>query len=189
MSYALRKTEPRSDCHVTGRSGGRALFHDRQDYLEFIDLLQTARDRYRVGLYGYCLMVDHVHLVINVACGNLDCFMLWLQASYTRRYQRRYGGDGKPWANSVEVEPVEDDEEFVRVLRHIEANPIRAGLVTSALEYPWSSHRVTALTLGTGDVQSQLPWLDRLPVKVPTDWTARIDEQKEIGALMNTGKA
>jgi len=143
-------------CHVLNRGNGRAeVFHDEGDYAGFLELLSLACERVAMRVAAVCLMPNHFHLVVRPrGDGDLGRWMQWLMTSHVRRYHRRYGTSGHVWqgryksfvvqhrrpsaaARASGVVSVADP--LWTVVRYVERNPLRAGLVGRAEDWPWSS--------------------------------------------------
>ncbi len=93
-------------------------------------------------LVGWCLMPNHFYLLLwPRKDGDLGRWMQWLTTSHVRRYHRHYSGSGHVWQGRFKAFPIQRDEHFLTVLRYVERNPLRAGLVRSADQWPWSSLR------------------------------------------------
>jgi putative transposase len=153
--------------HVLNRGNARAtVFHGDADYRRFVDLLAEARRRAPMRIVGYCLMPNHVHLVLWPRIDDaLGAWMQWLLTTHVRRHHGVHRTGGHVWQGRYKSFPVESDAHLVAVLRYVEANPVRARLVESAVDWPWSSHRRDAAILPP----------DAPPVTLPADWTAYVD--------------
>ena len=129
--------------HVINRGNGRTtVFHKPQDYEAFLSLLAEAKKRHRVKIFGYCLMPNHFHLVLEPAHQTaLSQFMQWLLTSHVRRYHKHYGSSGHVWQGRFKSFPVQRDEHLITVIRYVLQNPVRAGLANTTREWPWSSLR------------------------------------------------
>jgi putative transposase len=129
--------------HVINRGNGRTtVFHKSQDYEAFLSLLSEAKKRHRVKIFGFCVMPNHFHLVLEPAHRTaLSEFMQWLLTSHVRRYHKHYGTSGHIWQGRFKSFPVQRDEHLVTVLRYVLQNPIRAGLSSTVREWLWSSVR------------------------------------------------
>jgi len=149
--------------HVINRGKGRAtVFHKAQDYEAFLSLLSDAKRRHRVKCFGFCLMPNHFHLVVEPAHQTaLSQFMQWLLTSHVRRYHKHYGGSGHIWQGRFESFPVQRDEHLITVLRYVLQNPIRAGLSGTAREWNWSSLRKPQL-VDPCPVDHESQWLEQL---------------------------
>jgi putative transposase len=116
------------------------VFHKPQDYEAFLTLLAEAKQRHRVKLFGFCLMPNHFHFVVEPAHQTaLSRFMQWLLMSHVRRYHKHYGGSGHIWPGRFKSFPVQRDEHLLAVLRYVLQNPVRGGLSSTAREWSWSS--------------------------------------------------
>lgn len=127
--------------HVLNRGNGRAeVFHKPADYAAFLQLLADANERIPMRILGYVLMPNHFHLALwPRRDGDLSRWMQWLLTAQVRRYHRHYHGSGHVWQGRFKAFPIERDEHLLTVLRYVERNPLRAGLVRRAEAWPWSS--------------------------------------------------
>ena len=167
--------------HVLNRGNGRAeVFHKPEDYDAFVELMALACERLRMRVYGWCLMPNHFHLVVRpYADDDLGRWMQWLMTSHVRRYHRHYHSEGHVWQGRFKAFPVQADEHLLTVLRYVERNPLRAGLVDRAEAWRWSS-----LALRAQDPPPRL--LAPCPVKLPRGWPTLVNRpqtDKEVQAL------
>ena len=127
--------------HIINRGNGRArVFHGEADYREFVKLMAAAGERLAPRLLAYCLMPNHVHLVLwPREDGEVSRWMQWLMTAQVRRHHRRHGSDGHLWQGRFKAFPIQRDEHLLSVLRYVERNPLRAKLVARAEDWPWSS--------------------------------------------------
>jgi len=143
-------------CHVLNRGNGQAeVFHDEDDYSMFVELLALACRRVAMRIAAVCVMPNHFHMVVRPhADGDLSQWMQWLMTSHVRRYHKRHGTNGHVWqgrfksfvlqhrapsADERSAGVVEKGSPLWRVVRYVERNPLRAGLVERAEDWPWSS--------------------------------------------------
>ena len=157
MPRAPRHLSKSGYYHVTARGGGRqALFEDDDDRRAFLETLDRQFEKHEVLLLAWCLMDNHVHLLIEDVAGNLSKAMHGLITCHAQRYNRRTGHVGHVFQDRFGSEAIEDDAYLLEVVRYIHDNPERAG-ICSRDEYPWSSYREylgqpgyasTALVLG-----------------------------------------
>jgi putative transposase len=154
--------------HVINRGNNRALiFRDDGDYTAFLDAMADLKQRRPFVLYGYCLMPNHVHLLVRPAATPISRVMQSLLVSHTRHYHRRHRTSGHVWQGRFKSPVVQEDDHLLEVLRYIEANPVRARKVAAAGEYPWSSF--AAHGLGEADpLLDPLPAYEALAVRAPT---------------------
>lgn len=128
-------------CHVINRGNGRAtVFHKAADSDAFVTLLARASARLPMRLLAYCLVPNHFHLVLwPLGDGDLGRWMQWPLTAHVRRYHQHYRTSGHVWRGRFKAFPVQDDAHLWTVLRYVERNPLRAGLVSRAEDWPWSS--------------------------------------------------
>ena len=127
--------------HVVARAnGGARLFGGAQDYGPFIELMAAAHERRPLDVLGYCLMPNHVHLVLRPAEGrDLSRFMQWLLTAHAARLHRRRGTTGHVWQGRFKAFVIQADDHLWTVLRYVERNALRAGLAAAAEAWPWGS--------------------------------------------------
>ena len=136
--------------HVIARGNHReTVFLDHPDYATYLRRLAVYRARYAVTLHAYCLMPNHVHLVLGTAAAPLDRFMQSLQQSYTQRFNRRYAQVGHVFQGRYKALRCQTDEYLVTLVRYVHQNPVRAGLAARAEDYPYSGHRVYLASAAT----------------------------------------
>lgn len=142
MARPLRLEFPQACYHVMSRGNERkAVFRKAADFTLFLELLAEACDRYRVDIGSYCLMSNHVHLLVQTHEANLSQFMKRLLGVYTIRFNRRYQRAGHLFQGRYKALVVDKDRYLVAVSRYIHLNPCRAGIVSSPEDYQWSSMR------------------------------------------------
>ena len=156
--------------HILNRgNGGQQVFHKDQDYRVFTDLMDEAKGRYSMNIFAYCLLPNHFHIVVMpLRAEELSKWMQWLMTSHVRRYHRHYGTSGHVWQGRFKSFPIQEDAHLLTVLRYVEGNPLRAGLASSAREWPWSSHKERI-----GEKFRLL--IDEIPVELPKDWGGYVD--------------
>ena len=146
MPRTPRPTCPGLIFHAFNRGNGRqCVFPDKEDYLAFLAALGSLKSRRPFRLYGYCLMPNHVHLLIQPVDTTISRILQSLLTSHSIRYHRRRGTCGHVWQGRFKSPVIQGEAHILRVLRYIEANPVRAGLVRTPEEYAWSSYAVHAL--------------------------------------------
>ena len=127
--------------HVINRGNNRQpVFLGEGDYLAFLKAIADLKERKPFDLYGYCLMSNHIHLLLRPRKGSISRIVQSLLVSHTHRYHRFHQSGGHVWQGRFKSPVIQDDEHLLRVLRYIEANPLRAEIVERAGEYRWSSY-------------------------------------------------
>jgi putative transposase len=171
MPRSPRLLLPGGYYHLINRGNDRrAVFHTPADYRSFLTLVNAAQDRAPLGLLAFCLMPNHFHLVVTPGhAGDVSRWMHWLMTTHTHRHRLRYETTGAIWQGRFKAFPIEDDAHLHTVLRYVERNALRAGLVDRAERWPWGS-----LTLRANG--APLPELTAPPIRLPTDWIERVNE-------------
>ncbi|MDY6905825.1 MAG: transposase [Thermodesulfobacteriota bacterium] len=141
MSRPLRIEYPDAWYHVMNR-GRRAeeIFADKRDYQGFVDLLKETTEMWGIRIAAYCLMPNHYHLLVQTPHANLSRSMRHINGIYTQRYNRSHESDGQLFRGRYKSIVVEEDSYLLQIVRYIHKNPVKAGIVESPGDYPWSSH-------------------------------------------------
>lgn len=140
MPRPLRPIDDRLVYHVINRGNNRApVFFNDDDYAAFLEAMGDLKRRRPFECYGYCLMPNHVHLLIRPLETPISRIMQSLLVSHTLRYHRCHHSAGHVWQGRFKSPVIQDDDHLLTVLRYIEANPLRAQMVASAGDYRWSS--------------------------------------------------
>lgn len=150
MARLPRLAVPHIPYHVTQRGNRRQpVFFRAEDRLLYLTLLREQAARYRLEIWAYCLMDNHVHLVgMPRAEGSLTRAIGETHRRYTRAINFREGWRGYLWQGRFGSVAM-DEPHLIAAIRYVERNPVAAGLVGKAEEYPWSSAR--AHVLGVAD--------------------------------------
>jgi putative transposase len=129
--------------HVIARGNHQQpTFLNDRDYEAYLERVARYRERYGVTLYAYCLMPNHIHLLLQTSDAPLAKFMQGLQQSYTQRFNRVHGAVGHLFQGRYRAIICETDEYLITLVRYIHLNPVRAGLVDHPELYVYSGHRV-----------------------------------------------
>jgi putative transposase len=149
--------------HVTQRGNNRqAVFFTDDDRLRYLELLAEQSKRHGLAIRGYCLMTNHVHLVVVPdETSSLAKALAAVHLRYTQYINRLHGRSGHLWQNRFYSCPLEGEHELTAV-RYAERNPVRARLVRLPWRYPWSS---AAANCGEAD--------DETGVLQPNVWRRR----------------
>ncbi len=126
--------------HVINRGNNRqTVFDSEGDHLAFLKAIADLKERKPFDLYGYCLMSNHIHLLVRPREVSISRIVQSLLVSHTQRFHLFHRSGGHVWQGRFKSPVIQDDDHLLTVLRYIEANPLRAGIVEHAGEYPWSS--------------------------------------------------
>lgn len=117
------------------------IFLDELDRIRYVSLLGEACGRYGWAISGYCLMRNHVHLVVRVRRDTVSRGMQWLSGRYGQLFNRRHGVTGHLFQGRFHAEAVEDEAYALEVVRYVDLNPVRAGIVAAPADWRWSGHR------------------------------------------------
>lgn len=129
--------------HVLNRANEKTkIFRKDKDYEAFEKILIEAKEKQQMRILAYCLMPNHWHLVLYpLKDGDLSNFMRWVTLTHTQRWHTHYKsvGYGHLYQGRYKSFPVQKDEHFLQLVRYVERNAKRAGLVKRAEDWKWSS--------------------------------------------------
>lgn len=128
--------------HVITRGVDRQdIFHCAEDHAKFIGLLSAVKGRLPFYLYAYCLMTNHIHLLIERMTDDIGRIMQRVLTGYAQYYNRRYHHSGHVLQGRHKAILCQSDAYLTELVRYIHLNPVRAKMVERPEEYPHSSHR------------------------------------------------
>jgi len=127
--------------HLTQRGNNREpVFFDDEDRLTYLGLLEHYTRKYQLDIWAYCLMTNHVHLlVVPHEESALGQGIGLVNMTFTQHLNRKYKRSGRIWQNRFFSSVVDTDAYLWAVARYIENNPVAAGMVEEAVAYDWSS--------------------------------------------------
>jgi len=128
---------------ITRGNQKKVVFKEYADYEKYLKILSRYKQRYHFKLYGWCLMPNHVHLVVESDV--LSKVMHAMSLVYAQYYKKKYPHVGHFWQDRFKSPVIEKDRYMVNCIRYIEDNPVRAHLVERPEDYPWSSYRARVL--------------------------------------------
>ncbi len=142
MARPLRIEFPGALYHVTSRGNARQrVFRDDEDRETYLATLAWVVGRFRWCCHAYCLMDNHVHLLIETPQPNLSRGMRQLNGVYTQRFNRRHRKVGHLFQGRFKAILVEKEGYLLELARYIVLNPVRAKMVKTPERYPWSSYQ------------------------------------------------
>jgi REP element-mobilizing transposase RayT len=138
----LRALEPNGLYHVTTRGVRQTpLFHDERDWLRYLEFLDAAVTAFDWRCLSYCLMPNHVHLLLQTPEPNLPQGMQQLNLRYAMRFNWKYGFKGHAFDRRYGAKLLRHDDHLLAVVRYVARNPVRAGLADGPAAWRWSSYR------------------------------------------------
>ena len=148
--------------HVIVRGNQRRkTFRCDDDYKAYLDRLERYRAKCQVRIYAYCLMPNHVHLLVETGSTPLAKFMQGLQQSYTQHFNRSYRKVGHLFQGRYKAIICHRDKYLLALVRYIHLNPVRAKLAARPERYRYSGHN-SYLTNGTAKIVEVTPILKLL---------------------------
>ncbi|MFH1778621.1 MAG: transposase [Candidatus Omnitrophota bacterium] len=138
--------------HIISRGNQKQdIFLECSDYEVYLKLLAKYKVKYRFKLYGYCLMTNHIHLIIEPkAPQELPKIMQGLNQSYTVWFNEKYNKVGHLWQNRFKSMVIQKDEYLLTCINYIEFNPVRSNAAKELFEYRWCSYKARLLGYKNG---------------------------------------
>lgn len=141
MPRMARKVSCTKVYHVILRGNDKQdIFLDEQDYKKFIKEILNTKEKYEYELYAYCLMTNHVHLIIYDKNDKLSKIIQSLAITYSAYFSKKYEKTGHLFQNRFLSKEVETREYLMQVCRYIHQNPVKAK-IAKVDKYKWSSFR------------------------------------------------
>ncbi|WP_404330350.1 REP-associated tyrosine transposase [Mesobacillus maritimus] len=140
MPREARRKSTSGVYHVMLRGANRQeIFHDDEDRIKFLDCLKKYKGIANFTLYAWCLMDNHIHLLLREGEEELANTMKRIGVSYVGFYNWKYCTTGHLFQDRFKSENVETEEYFLTVVRYIHQNPVKAGICSQVEEWKWSS--------------------------------------------------
>lgn len=140
MPRSARKKCDSGIYHIMLRGINRQdIFYDEEDYQRFREIMNNVKGPGKCEIYGYCLMANHVHLLLQEKEAAISTIMKRIGTSYAWWYNKKYDREGHVFQDRYKSETIEDEQYLLSVLRYIHSNPVKARLVPEPEQYKWSS--------------------------------------------------
>lgn len=141
MPRQARKKSESGIYHIMLRGiNKQQIFEDEEDFQKFIQVLKECKAVSEYKLFAYCLMGNHIHMLIKPEKEPLELVFKRIGSRYVYWYNWKYRRTGHLFQDRYKSEPINDDSYFLTVLRYIHQNPFKAGLCKNMSEYIYSSY-------------------------------------------------
>ena len=170
--------------HVTQRGNARqVLLANDPDRVAYLELLRRYSEFHRLCLLGYCLMSNHVHLiVVPRTAAALSQTLKQTHERYASYWNARQSSSGHVWQGRFYSCPL-DDSRLWAGLRYVELNPVRAGMVSAAEEWPWSSATAHCHPDVANEMLEMERWQTRWTAAGWREYLAAGESPTDLGAL------
>lgn len=191
--------------HIVQRGHNRqVVFATERDFEYYVETLSEYRDFYGVRVYAWCLMTNHIHLIVEPPedVARLGQLMKRLAGRQTRYVNRLEGRRGTLWESRYKSSPIQTDDYLLACCRYIELNPVRARMVAQAGDYLWSSYNARMAgegklmpdldpcyqALGNSIDERRARYLDYIKTAIPAGEWLFIQEAVDRGQLTGNGR-
>ena len=144
MPRKARVLVPNCPHHIVQRGHNRkAVFLTDHDHQYYLDNLKEWKKELGIKLYAWCLMTNHIHLIAEPADDAiaLSALMKRVNGRQSAYVNKLEGRSGSLWEGRYKASPIQKDQYLLACVRYVELNPVRANMVATIKDYPWSSHR------------------------------------------------
>lgn len=142
MSRNHREWYEGASYHVMARGNRRAaIFESKDDYFIFMRILEETKKKYSFTLHAFCLMTNHFHMEITTGDVEIWKIMHMLLGNYAKTFNSVHQLSGHLFDSRYMSPIIRDERYFLEVSRYIHLNPVKAGIVSSPVYYPYSSYK------------------------------------------------
>lgn len=149
MPRGSRLLVPNVCYHIIQRGNQKQnIFLEDEDFKNYLEIVLHYKRKYGFKLYAYCLMPNHIHLILEVKkVSDLAKIMQGIALTYTLWFNKKYKKVGHLWQGRFKNMVIQKDKYLIDCLNYIECNPVRANLTSSPLDYSWSSWKYRTLNI------------------------------------------
>ena len=141
MPRCAREKIENGTYHICTRGNNKQdIFLDDKDREEYLRRLKHYKEKYKMNIYAYCLMTNHVHILVYDNNQDISKFMQGLNLSYTLYFNNRHGRTGHLLQGRFTSVLVKSNVQLLQTSRYIHLNPVRADMVDEAVNHKWSSY-------------------------------------------------
>jgi len=141
MPRQRRKLSKTKIYHIMLRGNERKdIFLEKEDYNKFIQILAAKKKNGSFLLYAYCLMSNHLHLLVREKKQDISRIMKRINVAYAYYFNKKYNRVGHVFQDRFKSESIEEESYLLSVIRYIHNNPLTAKVVNDPVLYPWSSY-------------------------------------------------
>jgi REP element-mobilizing transposase RayT len=155
MARALRVHAPGVAVHVMSRGNNKqAIFLDAADYAKYLELLALLLGRFKIRCHAFCLLFNHLHLIITPGPMPISRMMQQLNSKYCAWFNEKHGRVGHLLQDRYKAKLIDDGSYFLNVVRYVALNPVVAAQVDRPEDWPWSSYRAAI------GLEAPIPFVD-----------------------------
>ncbi|WP_442596860.1 transposase [Neobacillus sp. D3-1R] len=132
---------PGASYHITARGNRKFfIFYDDKDHQQYLSILKETQEQLPYYLHSYCLMSNHIHLLLETQNIPITEIMKTIQTHYAVYFNKRYDLVGHVFQGRFKSDLIKDASHFLNTSRYIHTNPLEAEITSEIQDYPWSSY-------------------------------------------------
>ncbi|WP_061811448.1 transposase [Rossellomorea vietnamensis] len=140
--YKKREWSPGFIYHITARGNRKyTIFRNKDDRLKYLEIVEAAKEKYPFILHSYCLMTNHVHLLIETQNHPPGKILHYIHYRYARYFNKKNGFNGHLFEGRFKSVLITNNKQLTDTSCYIHLNPVRAGICPAPEGYQWSSYR------------------------------------------------
>jgi putative transposase len=174
---------PGATYHVTARGNRKQdLFHDIEDRKKYLSYLQDTKEKFHFTIHAYCLMSNHIHLLIETHDVPLEQIFRILHTRYAIYFNKKYDYVGHVFQGRYGSTKIDTPAYFIKVSRYIHQNPVKAKLTVVPEYYPWSSYPSYVHSIDNPLLSKErtLAYFPDSEVKLYKEYVDKEDEKEDL---------
>lgn len=182
MARALRVHAPGVAVHVMSRGNNKQpIFLDDEDYSKFLQLLASVLARFKIRCHAFCLLFNHLHLIVTPRQLPVSRMMHQLNSKYCAWFNEKHGRVGHVLQDRYKAKLIDDASYFLNAIRYVALNPVVAGQVERAEDWPWSSYRAAI------GLVPPVPFIDDFELARALDAIDDAERHERLKRFVNAG--
>ncbi len=152
------------------------IFLDKTDYEVFLRILAKTQEKYKYKLHAYCLMTNHIHLLLETGEVETGYIMQYMLSDYARYFNKKYNRIGHLFQGRYKDVLVKNDRYFLATSRYIHLNPVKAFLVNKPESYQYSSYRAFISDKKISQILTKEKTLEYFPKPADLEYKTYVEE-------------
>jgi REP-associated tyrosine transposase len=160
-----------------------AIFLDAEDYAKYLELLAFVLARFKIRCHAFCLLFNHIHLIITPGPMPISRMMQQLNSKYCAWFNAKHGRVGHLLQDRYKAKLIDDGSYFLNAVRYVALNPVVASQVDRAEDWPWSSYRAAI------GLAPHIPFVDDFQLARALDAIDDAERHERLKTFVEAGEA